>query len=205
MLAVLVEARGLGFLGPGPVEAHLVHAAGFAEAVGAGQDGGWQPAEAADLGSGGGLPGLPLALFFPSSSWVLIEANQRRARFLRDAVAALRVDPRVRVLEERAEVAGRDPALRARLDVVVARSFGPPAVMAECAAPLLRPGGRAVVSEPPDQASPRWPDTGLGLLGMVTGPEVVAGGASFRVLEQAEPCPDRYPRRTGIPAKRPLF
>jgi 16S rRNA (guanine527-N7)-methyltransferase len=146
-----------------------------------------------------------LALVFPSASWLLVEAKQRRAEFLRAAVAELRVDARVQVLEERAEVVGRDPGLRGRLDVVVARSFGPPAVVAECGAPLLRPGGRAVVSEPPSEPAPRWADSGLGLLGMAARPEVVAGGARFRVLVQVEPCPERYPRRTGIPAKRPLF
>lgn len=205
MVPVLDEARRLGFLGPGPVEAHLDHADGYVAALLDGMEPDWEPDAAADLGSGGGLPGLPLALRFASSRWVLVEANGRRAAFLRAAVATVGLTGRVRVIEERAEVAGRDPALRDRCDVVVARSFGPPAVVAECAAPLLTIGGRAVVSEPPGGTPSRWPVEGLRVLGMVPGDLVVRGQASFRILLQEQRCPDRYPRRTGIPGKRPLF
>jgi 16S rRNA (guanine527-N7)-methyltransferase len=151
------------------------------------------------------LPGLPLALRFPASSWVLIDANQRRSTFLRDAVAGLGLEGRVEVLDVRAEVAGRDVSRRGRLDVVVARGFGPPAVVAECAAPLLAVGGRAVVSEPPGGAPGRWPAAGLGLVGMAVGPAVTGRRAAFQVLVQQRECDERYPRRTGVPNKRPLF
>ncbi len=202
---VLAEARRRGFLGPGPVEPHLLHAARFGDALSAGAPPGWEPAAAGDLGSGGGLPGLPLALRFPSTLWFLIEANGRRAAFLREALVELDVEGRVRVVEERAEVVGRDCHLRTRLDLVVARSFGRPAAVAECAAPLLGVGGRAVVSDPPGGAPDRWPAAGLDRLGLRAGPTVVASGSSFQVLIQHRLCDDRYPRRTGVPAKRPLF
>ena len=201
---MLDEARHRGFLGPGPVEAHLEHAFGFAEAfepVAAGRG----VARAADLGSGGGIPGLVLALHLAATEWVLVEAMARRAAFLREALQTLGLDGRVAVVEERAEVVGREPAYRGSFDLVVARSFGPPAVVAECAAPLLRVGGLAVVSEPPGGAPARWPADGLVQLGMTPGPAVVAAGAAYQVLRQVEPCPDRWPRRVGIPAKRPLF
>ena len=165
----------------------------------------WSPTTAADLGSGAGLPGLPLALLFPASHWLLIEAGRRRAAFLRHAAAVLGVEARVEVLEERAEVTGRRPDVRHHLDLVVARSFGPPAVVAECAAPLLRPGGRAVVSEPPENDPTRWPAAGLELVGMAQGPVVEASGARFQIVEQHQLCDDRFPRRTGVPGKRPLF
>lgn len=181
------------------------HAGGFAVVLGTGQVPGWSPASGAELGSGGGLPGLPLALSFPSSSWVLIDANGRRAAFLREAVVELELQDRVRVRAERAEVTGRDGGLRGRLDVVVARGFGPPAVVAECAAPLLATGGRVVVSEPPGGAPGRWPAAGLRLLGLAPGLSVVAAGAAFQVLERVGECDERYPRRTGVPGKRPLF
>ena len=83
----------------------------------------------------------------------------------------------------------------------MARSCGAPAVLAECAAPLLRVGGRLVVSEPPDAAD-RWEgagEVGLGPPQRLPGPPVLV------VLHQIETCPARYPRRTGIPAKRPLW
>ncbi|HVL07427.1 MAG TPA: RsmG family class I SAM-dependent methyltransferase [Acidimicrobiales bacterium] len=205
LVPVLEDARRLGFLGPGPVELHLDHAGGFAAAVEGQAGAGWSPGRAADLGSGAGLPGLPLALRYPWTEWVLVEVSVRRAAFLRSCVEKLALGERLTVVEERAEVVGRAPAYRGRFDLVVARSFGPPAVFAECAAPLLRPGGWAVVSEPPGGAPARWPAPGLAPLGMVPGPAVTAGGAAYQVLRQHDACPERFPRRTGIPGKRPLF
>jgi 16S rRNA (guanine527-N7)-methyltransferase len=98
-------------------------------------------------------------------------------------------------------LAGRDPDRRAAMGLVVSRSFGPPPVVAECAAPFLRVGGRLVVSEPPEAAD-RWPIEGLAALGLEPDPLDTAGFVRFR---QTFPCPDRYPRRDGVPAKRPLF
>ncbi|HET7722453.1 MAG TPA: RsmG family class I SAM-dependent methyltransferase [Acidimicrobiales bacterium] len=205
LVPVLEEARRLGFLGPGPVAVHLEHAAGYAAALAADAGAGWSPARAADLGSGAGLPGLPLALRFPETEWTLVESAVRRAAFLRAAVRDLGLGHRIAVVEERAEVVGRAPAYRGSFDLVVARSFGPPAVVAECAAPLLRIGGRAVVSEPPGGEPERWPAEGLAELGLMAGAAVQAGGAAYQVLRQERSCPVRWPRRVGVPGKRPLF
>jgi 16S rRNA (guanine527-N7)-methyltransferase len=93
------------------------------------------------------------------------------------------------------------PDLRGRFVAVVARSFGPPAVTAECGAPLLEVGGRLVVSEPP-RTEGRW--AGCAVLGV--GPAVrLPGPPTLVVLTQVAACPDRFPRRTGLPAKRPLW
>lgn len=171
----------------------------------AGAPAGWVPTLAVDLGSGAGLPGLVLAVRFPSTCWVLVEAGERRAAFLRAAAETLSLGGRVEVVAERAEVVGRWRELRGQVDAVVARGFGRPAVVAECAAPLLVVGGRAVVSEPPGGDQGRWPEGGLARLGMALGPTVAAAGASYQVLLQAVVCDERYPRRTGVPGKRPLF
>lgn len=184
------------------MSAHIEHADGFAAAV---ASSGALPRVAADLGSGGGVPALPLALRYRDCRWILVESGVRRAAFLRAAVALLAIHDRVTVIGDRAEVVGRNPEWRGRSDLVTARGFGPPAAVAECAAPLLGVGGRAVVSEPPGGARRRWPDDGLGLVGMTTGPAIAAGGASYQVLRQTTPCPERFPRRVGVPAKRPLF
>ena len=205
LVPVLEEARRLGFLGPGPVEVHLDHAAGFGAALETDAGAGWLPARAADLGSGAGLPGLPLAVQFAETVWTLVEASMRRATFLRAAIRQLGLDDRIAVVQERAEVVGRAPEYRGRLDLVVARSFGPPAVVAECAAPLLRTGGLAVVSEPPGGMPARWPAQGLEQLGMAPGAAVQAGSAAYQVLRQVSLCSERWPRRVGLPAKRPLF
>lgn len=182
----------MGFLGPGPVEGHLTHAEGFRQAwVGP------PPDSTVDLGSGGGVPGLPLALAWPAAAWVLVEANGRRARFLVHAVRALGIDDRVRVRAERAEVVGRDPAERGRHQAVIARGFGPPAVTVECGAAFLAVGGRLLTSEPPEERP--WPAAPLAELGLA----VQGRHGGVMVLEQRAPCPDRFPRRA--PAKRPLF
>jgi 16S rRNA (guanine527-N7)-methyltransferase len=156
-----------------------------------------------DLGSGGGLPGLVVASARLDLDLILLEARQRACRFLREAVAALELT-RVTVIETRAEDAARRPDLRETFDAVVARSFGPPAVTAECAVGFLRPGGLLVVSEPPEEPGTRWPVAGLEELGFA--PAVAGGGpgASFVVLEKTK-SDDRWPRRVGVPAKRPVW
>lgn len=204
LAGVLSDSRQLGFLGPAPVEDHVAHALAFVHALE------HAPARALDLGAGGGLPGLVLAAeAWPATEWCLLDAQQRRTEFLADAVARLRLSRRVQVVHARAEDHGRQDGERHGFDAVVARSFGPPAVVAECAAPLLRPGGFLVVSEPP-ASSPRtrWPADGLDQFGLgdrteleVEGPQPVhlVRLAAERLVD------DRYPRRPGVPAKRPLF
>jgi 16S rRNA (guanine527-N7)-methyltransferase len=158
-----------------------------------------------DLGSGGGIPGLILAVDLPASRWLLLDANQRRTAFLQEAVDVLRLGERVEVLRARAEEAGRDPHWRHTFAAVCARSFAPPAVTAECASPFLIVGGRLIVSEPPETPETpgrRWPEPSLAELGLGL---VKIGTTSPRlaVLRQEQSCPDRYPRR--MPAKRPLW
>jgi 16S rRNA (guanine527-N7)-methyltransferase len=210
---LLAEARSLGFLGPGSLQLQIQHAQGFA-AVGRRLSPG-RPVRLADLGSGGGLPGLVTATEWPAATLVLIEANGRRASFLRLAVERLALGARVSVMEERAELCGRDASLRAGFDGVLARSFGRPAVLAECAAPLLRVGAWLLVSEPPrqerqeeqdepDGQKERWPPEPLRQFGLQPA-EVVHEGFEYRVLRQVEACPERFPRRNGVPAKKPLF
>jgi 16S rRNA (guanine527-N7)-methyltransferase len=193
----LDRARALGFLGPGPVAAHIDHAAVFVSAL-VGVDG-----VVVDLGSGGGVPGLVVALARPDLEVVLVDAMAKRCRFLRSAVAALGLEDRVRIVEARAEEVGRG-ALRSTASAVTARSFGPPAATAECAAPLLQLGGRLIVSEPPDGPA-RWPAASVAELGLRIAARPEAGGPRVQVLEQVAPCPDRFPRRVGVPSKRPLF
>jgi 16S rRNA (guanine527-N7)-methyltransferase len=197
-VAALVEARELGFLGPGPIDEQVRHSLIFATLLDA------APIVAVDLGSGGGLPGLVLACHWPSSSWVLLDGNRRRTEFLASTVSALGMGDRVIVRCQRAELSGRDPALRGVADLVTARSFGPPAVVAECAAPLLSVGGHLIVSEPPGGDPGRWPPPPLGQLGLVPDGQIISP-AAFQRLRLVTPCPDRYPRRVGIPAKRSLF
>ena len=246
LLEVLDDARDLGFLGPDPVGRHVEHAFGFLSLWPPSPAcGGQEPPLAIDLGSGGGVPGLVLASSLPAVRWRLLDSNRRRTKFLSYAVERLGLSSRVEVIAERAEIAGRS-SLRGQAAVVVARSFAPPAVTAECAAPLLAVGGYLLVAEPPgppagetsaDGFAPseafvdgpsgsaagglsstetapdrsltttqagRWPPAGLALFGMVPDAEQTEPFA-LRRFRQREACPERYPRRVGVPAKRPLF
>jgi 16S rRNA (guanine527-N7)-methyltransferase len=208
---ILGQAREAGFLGPGPLERQQLHADGFARL--AQHQGPPPPARPliADLGSGGGLPGLVVAQSWPEARLVLLDANRRRTDFLTGAVAALGLEGRVEVVQGRAEEIGRDPAHRGAYDGVVVRSFGPPATVAECAAPLLRVGGWLIVSEPPEAAETgsgpqgdRWPVAALEDFGLAP-TEFIRQEFGYQILAQVAPCPERFPRRNGVPAKRPLF
>jgi 16S rRNA (guanine527-N7)-methyltransferase len=201
LTAVLEDARGRGMLGPGPVEAHLEHAERLASALDPGFDGRF-----VDLGSGAGVPGLILVMAWPGANGILLDARQRRCRFLESAVREVGVPARASVVCGRAEEVARRPALRGTLDLVVARGFGPPATTAECAVGFLRPAGRLVVSEPPgDEDEGRWPPEGLGELGL-SGPEIRgADGGRFAILTAEGPPPGRWPRRAGVPGRRPLW
>ena len=204
LLSVLSLARELGFLGPGPVEPHIEHALGFSTAVMNASGGEVEEWRCVDLGSGGGLPGLVLAGLWPRSRWLLVDGSERRTRFLRESIVLLGGEDRIEVHTERAEVTGRDPACRGRFDLATARGFGPPAATAECAAPLLGVGGWLVVSEPPGGAADRWPAEALADLGFGP-PTITTDVPAFMAVRLASPTPDRYPRRVGVPTKRPLF
>ena len=187
----LEEARSRGFLGPGPVQPHIHHAWPLVRVL---------PAEGigVDLGSGAGVPGLILALAQPGVRWVLVDSQQRRSLWLSQVVDALDLD--CQVVGQRAEEVGRGP-WRATASVVVARSFAAPAVTAECAAPLLQVGGMLWVAEPPEPSLDRWPRDGLAELGLAS----TASVPGWAGLRQERLCGERYPRRVGIPGKRPLF
>jgi 16S rRNA (guanine527-N7)-methyltransferase len=149
------------------------------------------------------LPGLPLAVAGTDTTWVLLDGSQTRAEFLRQAVGRLGLDRRAEVVGERAETAGRGP-LRGGFDLVVARSFASPAATAECGSPFLHAGGRLIVAEPPGGQPERWDPDALQELGLVCGDRLVSPTA-YQILIQMHPCPDRFPRRVGVPEKRPLF
>ncbi len=199
--AVLDDARRLGLLGPGAVDLQLSHSQRFGALLAPDE----VPERFLDLGSGGGLPGLALVCAWPGVEATLLDASNRRAAFLDEARDRLRVTDRVSVVASRAEEAARRPELRGRFDLVTARSFGRPAVTAECAVGFLRAGGRLAVSEPPEPDPQRWPADGLASLGFAPVQIRRGEGTSMALALLPGGPDDRWPRRTGIPAKRPLW
>lgn len=202
---LLEESQRLGFIGSASLDVQLMRATAFLQAVPA------TPARALDLGAGGGLPGLVLAVFgWPETEWCLLDASRRKTDFLSLAVGRLGLVDRVKVVRGRAEEVARDPRQRGRYDLAVARSFGTPAVVAECAAPLLGAGGLLAVSEPPDApVGWRWPPAALSELGLGPPASITVNPGSapvhLAVMRLERETGDRYPRRVGVPAKRPLF
>ena len=197
----LEVARRRGMLGPGPVEAHLRHSAAMAEAIDPDFDGRFL-----DLGSGAGVPGLILLEVWPGAPGVLLDARRRRCGFLENALRQLDVADRASAACGRAEDLAREERFRAGFDLVVARGFGSPAATAECGVGFLGPGGRLAVSEPPGAPSrERWPVEGLAELGL--GPAELRRGtdAGIAVVEATRPVSERWPRRSGVPGRRPLW
>lgn len=202
---VLRSAQDLGLLGPGPIEDQLRHARAFS-ALALADLGGDAGLRWLDLGSGGGLPGLVLAIRLPASAGILLDSQRRRTRFLEHALQALRLTDQAEVLTARAEDAARDPTHRERYDLVVARSFALPAVTAECATGFLKPGGRLAVSEPPEENPKRWEENELGALGFEPPQLVRSDWASAALLRRTtRPADPKWPRKPGIPTKRPLW
>jgi 16S rRNA (guanine527-N7)-methyltransferase len=199
LLGVLAGAQDRGLVGPGPLETHIDHSRAWATALGA------PPQRFLDLGSGGGLPGLVLALEWPGAQATLLDSRQLSVAWIGEAAERLGLGERVDAICARAEAAGRDPGLREAFPLVVARGFAAPAVTAECGAAFVAPGGRLSVSEPPGRDPARWPAPELGNLGLGPAVPVAAGGATFAMLEKTGRLDDRWPRRVGKPRQRPLW
>jgi 16S rRNA (guanine527-N7)-methyltransferase len=150
----------------------------------------------ADVGSGGGLPGLVLATVRPARETHLIEATARKAAFIAEAAAELGLH--VHVHAERSEDVGRGE-LRDACACVVARALAPPPVAVELCLPLCRPGGRLVLW------SRVQADGSLAAAAAELGGEVLdAECPGVLVIGKLAATPERFPRRPGMAAKRPL-
>lgn len=167
------------------------------------------PSTATDLGSGGGVPGLVLALARPGVRWILVDAARKKADALRTFAGALGLR-NVEVLAERAEILGRHPARRERCELVTARACAALPVLLEYALPLLRIDGWLIAWKGPigeeELAAGGAAAAELG----GEAPTVAATGVAalgdhrFVVVEKVRPTPARFPRRPGDPSRRPL-
>jgi len=169
-----------------------------------------EPLRLVDVGSGGGMPGLPLKIAFPRLRVTLVEATHKKADFLEKVVEQLRLAD-VQVLAERAETAARDFTHRDTYDWATARALGPLAVVVELTAPFLAPGGLLVAQRGGNlhaqlaEAAPAF--KALKLWTRVPIPVHLSGLETQRGLivgEKYAPTPSAYPRRPGMARKRPL-
>ncbi len=163
----------------------------------------------ADVGSGGGFPGLPLKLALPEIHLTLIESTGKKARFLERVVDLLGLGG-VEVVAERAETAARRGELRESFDATASRGVARLSTLLEYTLPFCRLGGRVVllrrgVEEELTGAARALETLGGSLAGVY--PVRVSGLADGRVIvavDKKRPTPEQYPRRPGAPAKRPL-
>ncbi len=196
--SVLERARTAGFLGPGPLRVHTDHAFAFERRIP------HQATEVLDLGSGGGVPGIPILVRNPSLHGILLDASEKRCAFLQWAVVELNLASRVSVVRGRAEDLAHRPDLRRRFDAVTCRGFGPPASTIEAAVGFVSPVGVIIVSEPPRGRS--WSNDGLDVVALEVQSEEpvieeMASVASFRPTGELA---DIYPRPLRQQRSKPL-
>ncbi|MBA4028309.1 MAG: 16S rRNA (guanine(527)-N(7))-methyltransferase RsmG [Planctomyces sp.] len=177
------------------------------------QGGGAAPAERAtprtprviDVGSGGGVPGIPLAIAMGGVHFSLLEPTGKKAAFLEHAARALGLS-NVRVLADRAEKIGHDrDRHREVYDAAVCRAVGPLAVVAELCAPLVRVGG-VVLAVKGARAEAELAESAHALrtLGLAHETTITTPTGRLIVLVKARPTPRTYPRADGEPKRSPL-
>lgn len=159
LVTALSAMQVRGAIGEASLERAIAHAEQFVAALPE------SVRSVADLGSGGGLPGLVIAVRRPELLVTLVERRHSRADLLSRAVRALALSERVYVVADDVRaLAERAPR---SFDAVTARSFAAPPITARWAGELLRAGGVLVVSEPPDDPTDRWPAAALLAAGLL--------------------------------------
>src|SRR5215471_19065926 len=155
-----------------------------------------------DVGSGGGMPGVPLKIARPDLSVTLLEADHRKAAFLTHAAAVLGLD--VDVVAERAETAGRG-RLRETFDVATCRALATMPVLAELCLPLVRVGGRLLALKGEvEEASQAIIAVGGGDPTVIHAPSSARDRGVIVVVPKLTPTPAAFPRRPGVPARHPI-
>lgn len=163
-----------------------------------------------DIGSGAGFPGLPLKIAFPNLHVSLVESVQKKATFLRHIISLLGMT-KVQVFNERSEDLASDPQLREAFDVVLARGLAPMRTLVELTLPFCHLDGLVIahkkgrVDQEIAEALPALQVLGGELREQrPIDLEGLRDARSLVVISKTMPTPSKYPRRPGIPRKRPL-
>lgn len=163
-----------------------------------------------DIGTGGGFPGLPVALVFPHWAIALLDATRKKLVILETVCETLGID-NVSFLPQRAEQVGHQPIHRETYDLALLRAVGPVNPCAEYALPLLKLGGQAILyrgqwsAEEEAGLTAILPRLGGKLLEVRSQTTPLTQGVRHNViLTKVERTPDKFPRLPGIPSKTPL-
>ena len=166
-------------------------------------------ARAIDVGSGAGFPGIPMSILRPDIHFVLLDALDKRARFLQDVVDDLGLN--AEAIHLRAEDAARRPDLREAFDLATARAVAPMAVLSEYLLPFLKVGGWMLAMKGPGLDEEL--EAAAGAVAALGGETVETRALAIpgrdwdhraAWIRKVAPTPDRYPRRAGMLEKRPL-
>jgi 16S rRNA (guanine527-N7)-methyltransferase len=172
----------------------------------------WEAGRLADVGSGGGLPGIPISIVRPDLKTTLIESTGKKANFLRYAAEQLALGG-VDVVNARVEDTGRTQGQREEYGIVTTRAVARLSVVAEYCVPLLEVGGQAIAMkaglEGDEYEEGRRATDALGA--RIAGvepvamlPEVGEKERNLVILEKVRETPARYPRKAGMATRRPL-
>ncbi len=169
------------------------------------------PRRCIDVGTGGGFPGLAVAIALPGAQLTLVDSVGRKTTAVLAMAEAIGIKDRVTVRTERVELTGRDPSCRGHFDLAMARAVAAAPVVAEYLVPLLRNEGEALLYRG------RWSVNDQQELEQALAPlkarirardalELPAGKGMRHLLrlQATGPCPKTYPRAVGLPAKLPL-
>ena len=163
-----------------------------------------------DVGSGAGFPGIPLKLVCPTGRFTLLEATGKKVGFLEHLIGRLGLRT-VTAVKARAEELARDPSHREQYDLALSRAVAELPVVVEYTLPFCKVGGWAIAQKGEAGAAEAWTaEKAISLLGgelrRVVQVELpgLAENRSLVVIEKVHPTPGAYPRRPGVPSKRPL-
>jgi 16S rRNA (guanine527-N7)-methyltransferase len=168
------------------------------------------PGRVVDVGTGAGFPGLPLKIVCPKIKLTLLESVRKKADFCRHVSETLNLDG-VEIVQDRAEILGQTQGHRESYDWAVARAVAGLSVLAEYLLPLVKVGGRMLAMK--GESGPAEAHSAQKALQLLGGrlrqltPVVLPGVAEERflvVVDKIAATHQQYPRRVGVPAKKPL-
>ena len=162
-----------------------------------------------DIGTGGGFPGIPLKIIYPSLQLSLMEATNKKVEFIKEVVRQLSLD-KVSITWGRAEEFGQQAQYREKYDIVVARALAELNVLAELAIPFLKKQGLFIAYKGPkldeELAMAEKAITTLGgEVQDIIESDITGIRRSFIIIKKVAETPAKYPRRPGIPQKRPIL